>query len=64
MYKLKELLEDIPKRTRLYWRIQMSITEFIWRFHPRRNRWCKQCGLIMGNSKAEAKKHICYEHNT
>ncbi len=40
---------------------EWAITEFIWKFHSKRNRWCKQCGIISGNSEAEVKKHICYE---
>ncbi len=38
---------------------KMSISEFFWRFHPRRNRWCKKCGEFVGNSRREAKAHRC-----
>ena len=61
MSELERLLDEIPKRTRLRWRIQMAITEFLWSFHPRRNRWCKKCGEFMGNSKPEERSHRCYE---
>lgn len=61
MTELKRLLNEIPKHTRLRWRIQMAITEFIWGFHPRRNRWCDKCGDFIGNSKKETEKHECDE---
>ena len=58
---LKELLNEIPAHTRLRWKIQMAITEFVWRFHSRRNRWCKECGEFIGNSDFEESRHntIC-----
>lgn len=40
-----------------YFKISMS--EFFWRFHPRRNRWCKHCGEFTGNSRQESSHHVC-----
>lgn len=39
--------------------LKMRISGFVWRFHPRRNRWCGKCGEFVGNSRRSAKGHVC-----
>ena len=43
---------------------KLAVSEFFWRFHPRRNRWCKDCDSFIGNSRAEADRHICGDEST
>lgn len=38
---------------------KMKVSEFFWRLHPRRNRWCKKCGDFVGNSGRELRAHRC-----
>lgn len=40
-------------------RFKLSVSEFFWRFHPRRNRWCSDCGSFIGNTRYEADEHVC-----
>ena len=44
----------------LWWAgVKLEISEFFWRFHPRRNRFCRKCGDFIGNSSREARSHEC-----
>jgi len=64
--EIKNLMENaMPNINELWdkWLYKwLCITEFFWRFHPRRNRWCKKCGDFIGNSKAEERQHDCQKH--
>lgn len=58
--KTTEDFADHFKTARFRWEsFKLSVPEFFWRFHPRRNRWCSYCGEFIGNSRQEARKHDC-----
>ena len=39
--------------------VKLSVSEWLWQFHPGRNRWCDQCKEFTGNSRKEANRHRC-----
>lgn len=47
-------------RVLFFWeKMKLTVSEFFWQFHPRRNRLCKFCGDFIGNSSKEENTHRC-----
>jgi hypothetical protein len=58
----EELMRTHPWLMRWEW-YKACVSEFIWKFHPHRNRWCDKCGEFVGNSSRQAKAHLCAQAN-
>lgn len=64
MNEYDKMMKEHPWRMRWEgFKLWLSFT-LIWSWHPRRNRWCDRCGDFIGNSKADAKAHICAKVRT